>query len=54
MLYNIHINDVGRLTLDWIDSTLNPFLFLINIEYLDANILSFIIYVQNQNSPKDR
>ena len=37
MLRNIHINYLGRLTLDWIDSTLNPFLFLENIEYLDAS-----------------
>ena len=37
MLCNTHINYLGRLTLDWIDSTLNPFLFLVNIEYLDAS-----------------
>ena len=43
MLYNIHINYLGRLTLDWIGSTLNPFLFLVNIEYLDASkYLSFM------------
>ena len=43
MLYNIHINYLGRLTLDWIGSTLNPFLFLVNIEYLDTSkYLSFM------------
>ena len=37
MLCNIRVNYLGRLTLDWIDSTLHPFLFLVNIEYLDAS-----------------
>ena len=43
MLCNIHIYYSARLTLDWIDSTLYPFLFLVNIEYFDASkLLSFM------------
>ena len=37
MLCNAHMNCLGRVTIDWIGSTVDTFLCVVNIEYLDAS-----------------